>query len=98
MQKRRFKVITPIDKRDGGKYWMRVGSGFTNKDDSINLYLDAFPVAYGKELTLQVREMTDEDFRRGERGERRTFSPAVPGAAPGAMSNSSSAASDAVPF
>ena len=64
MQKRMFKVITPIDKRDGGKYWMRVGSGYTNKDDSINIYLEAIPLSHGKEVTLQLRELTDEDFRR----------------------------------
>ena len=61
MQKRMFKVITHVERRDGGKFWMRLGSAFTNKDDSINVYLDAVPV--GKEITLQLRELTEEDLR-----------------------------------
>ena len=64
---RMFKVIAPIEKKDGGKFWMRVGSAFPNKDGSTNLYMDAWPVGT---KTLQLREMTDEDFaRRREPGE-----------------------------
>ena len=60
-QKRMFKVISPIEKKDGGtKYWMRVGTGFTNKDDSINIYLDAWP----KNFQLQLRELDEEDLRK----------------------------------
>ena len=55
---RMFKVITPIEKKDGGTYWMRVGTGFPNKDQSINLYLDAMPFNH----KLQIREMEDEDL------------------------------------
>ena len=68
--KKMFKVITPIEKRNGEKYWMRIGSGFTNKDDSINVYLDAIPL--GKDLTIQLRELTEEDLTpRGERNSQR---------------------------
>jgi hypothetical protein len=56
-----FKVIAPIEKKDGGTFWMRVGSAFPNKDGSTNLYMDAWPVGT---KTLQLREMTDEDFAR----------------------------------
>lgn len=64
MQKKMFKVITPIDKGNGkDKYWMRLGTAFTNKDDSINVYLDAIPVNQ-KEWTLQLREMEEEDFKK----------------------------------
>ena len=64
MQKKMFKVITPIEKADGkGKYWMRLGTAFTNKDESINVYLDAIPVNQ-KEWTLQLREMDEEDFKK----------------------------------
>jgi hypothetical protein len=59
-QKRMFKVISPIQKKEGGTYWMRVGTGFTNKDDSINIYLDAWP----KNFQLQLRELDEEDLRR----------------------------------
>jgi hypothetical protein len=61
--KQMFKVISPIEKRNGEKYWVRCGTGFTNKDDSINMYIDVLPVAADKSLTLQLRVMTDEDLR-----------------------------------
>jgi hypothetical protein len=67
-QKKMYKVISPIEKKGGGTYWMRVGSAFTNRDDSINLYLDAVPVPNGKSsrYELQIRELTEEDLRRRE--------------------------------
>jgi hypothetical protein len=67
LQKRMFKVITPIERRDGGKFWARCGSAFTNKDDSINVYLDVMPL--GKDATLQLRELTEDDLR--ERDQKR---------------------------
>ena len=66
MQKKMFKVISPVDRRDGGKFWMRCGSAFVNKDESINIYLDALPLAgmgKGDGVTLQLRELTEEDLR-----------------------------------
>lgn len=67
-QKKMYKVISPIEKKGGGTYWMRVGSAFTNRDDSINLYLDAVPAPNGKSsrYELQIRELNDEDLRRRE--------------------------------
>jgi len=56
-----FKVLCPMESRSGHKWWMRLGSAFTNKDNSINLYLDAMPTKPG--ATLQLREMTEEDIR-----------------------------------
>ena len=65
---RMFKVITPIEKKDGSKFWMRVGSAFPNKDGSTNVYMDAWPT--NPKGVLQLREMTDEDFaRKREHGE-----------------------------
>jgi hypothetical protein len=55
-----FKVICPVEKRGGGTYWMRMGSAFTNKDDSINIYLDAVP----KNFQLQLRELDEDELRR----------------------------------
>jgi hypothetical protein len=55
-----FKVISPVEKRGGGTFWMRIGSAFTNKDDSINIYLDALP----KNFQLQLREFDEEDLRK----------------------------------
>ena len=58
--KKMFKVLTPIERKDGTTFWLRLGAGFHNKDESINVYLDAYPA----NLKLQIREMTDEDFKK----------------------------------
>ncbi|HEX5062585.1 MAG TPA: hypothetical protein VFV99_24605 [Kofleriaceae bacterium] len=100
-QKRMFKVITPIDRRDGGKFWMRLGTAYVNKDNSINAYIDAIPLVPSKDgqgVTLQLREFTDEELR--ERDEKKaTYN------ARGTLSNqftppaqTGPAAVDAVPF
>lgn len=100
-QKRMFKVISPIERKDGGKYWMRLGNAYVNKDNSINVYLDAMPLVPGKDgqgVTLQLRELTDDELReRAEkkasyaaRGTLNQFSSSAPPPA--------SASPDAVPF
>ena len=71
MLKRTFKVISPIERRDGnGVWWMRCGNAFTNKDESINVYLDAMPAPGKDGFKLQLRELTEEELR--ERAEKRT--------------------------
>lgn len=60
--KKMFKVLCPITKKDGSTFWMRVGSAFTNKDDSVNVFLDAFP----KDGKLQLREFDERDLQRGK--------------------------------
>lgn len=61
--KKMFKVISPITNNKGETvYWMRIGNAFTNKDDSLNIYLDALP----KSFQLQLRELDEEDLRRRE--------------------------------
>jgi hypothetical protein len=62
VQKKMFKVLSAIDKRDGTTFWMRVGSGFTNRDNSVNIYLDVLP----KTFQFQLRELDEEDLRRRE--------------------------------
>ena len=78
--KRIFKVLSPIAKKDGGTWWMRLGSAFTNKDDSINVYLDAIP----KDGKFQLRELDANELR--EREERRS-QPPVPPLSPAATTN-----------
>ncbi|HET9988243.1 MAG TPA: hypothetical protein VFQ65_06980 [Kofleriaceae bacterium] len=56
-----FKVLCPMESRTGHKWWMRRGSAFMNKDNSINIYLDAIPTKFTS--TLQLRELTEEDLR-----------------------------------
>jgi hypothetical protein len=72
-----FKVMVPIEKKDGGTFWMRVGTGFPSKDGSgaLNLYLDVMPMANKDKAMLHVREMDEEDFQRSAaRADRRTDS------------------------
>jgi hypothetical protein len=97
-----FKVISPIDKRDGGKWWLRCGTAYVNKDNSINVYLEAMPLVQhkdGRGVTLQLREYTEQELREqaekratySARGTLTDFSTAAPaGAAQSAL--------DAVPF
>lgn len=62
---RMFKVLCPIERKDGSTHWMRIGSGFPNKDQSVNIYLDVLPV----NLKLQLRELDEEDLQpRAKRG------------------------------
>lgn len=74
MSKRMFKVISPIERRDGsGKWWMRCGTAFANKDESINVYIEALPLAgmaKSEGVTLQLRELTEQELR--ERAEKRS--------------------------
>ena len=67
-QKKMYKVIHAMEKKGGGTYWMRVGTAFTNRDDSINIYLDAVPAPNGKSARyeFQIRELDAEDLRRRE--------------------------------
>jgi hypothetical protein len=70
MHKQMFKVMCPIEKKDGtGTYWGRAGVGYRNKDESINLYLDFLPIN-GK---LQLREFSEEELRERE-GKRASYS------------------------
>ncbi|HET9620578.1 MAG TPA: hypothetical protein VFP84_04355 [Kofleriaceae bacterium] len=41
---------------------MRCGTGYLNRDNSINIYLDAMP----KDMRFTLRELDDEDLRRRE--------------------------------
>jgi hypothetical protein len=98
-----FKVIGPMDTEGGGTYWLRCGTGFVNKDNSINIYLDALPLKQkGDGVKLQLREFTEEELR--ERAEKKAtyasrgtlssgFNFPAAGSAPAA-----NAAADSVPF
>jgi hypothetical protein len=54
-----FKVAYTVVERGGKKLWLRIGTAFTNRDASINLYLDAFP-ANGM---VQIRELNASSER-----------------------------------
>ena len=91
-QNQMFKVLCPMKKPDGGTFWMRLGTGFRNKDNSINIVLDALPIG---DCKLQLREYDEEDRRRmeGRRADRSDgpgFAPRPPAA--------QHASTDAPPF
>jgi hypothetical protein len=70
--RRMFKVISPVATRDGGTFWLRCGHGYTNRDESINIYLDSLPLgglAKDNAIKLQIREYTEAELR--ERAEKR---------------------------
>lgn len=79
MKKKMFKVLSPVEKHGGGTLWLRLGTAFTNKDESINLYLDGLPT----NGQLHLREMTEEDFaaHRREDAPSRAMPTAQPAAA-----------------
>jgi hypothetical protein len=63
-QKKMFKVLAmfPFSKSGGerGTRWMRVGTGFENRDASINIVLDVIP----KNFEIQLREFDEEELRK----------------------------------
>lgn len=95
-QKKMFKILCPIEKKGGGTFWQRCGSGFENRDQSINVYLDVMP----KDFKFQIRELDEEDLRRiAERREANGSSSSGSGlGAPLAASRSPSASADPIPF
>ncbi len=58
-KKRNYKVVYTIveRRRDGRKFWLRIGAAFENYDGSLNVRLDALP-ANGQ---LQIRELNASD-------------------------------------
>lgn len=99
LQKRMYKVITPIERKDGGKFWMRLGNAYVNKDNSINVYLDAVPLVPGRDgqgVTLQLRELTDDELR--ERAEKRATYASRSSVGPLNPPSPASGGVDAVPF
>jgi hypothetical protein len=94
-----YKVICPMEKSDGGTWWLRCGNGFRNKDDSLNLYINCLPTNMkGGELKLQVRELTEEDLRHNaEKRASYSSSPSRAATASGPGSASLSA-QDSIPF
>lgn len=64
-QNHRMKVLCPITNEKTSKtYWLRIGSAFTNRDGSTNVYLDAYP-SNGR---LQIRELDERDFANARDG------------------------------
>jgi hypothetical protein len=54
-----MKAVFTVVERGNRSYWVRVGTGFTNKDGSLNLKLDAIPT----NGSLQVRDWESSERR-----------------------------------
>lgn len=52
-------IYTIVERKDGKSYWVRIGTGFVNRDGSITVKLDAVPV----NGVLQVREWEAPEVR-----------------------------------
>jgi hypothetical protein len=66
--RRSYKVLAAIQRYDGqGEWLMRVGTAYQNRDESINIYLDALPLAGSNgKIRLQIRELDANDLARRE--------------------------------
>lgn len=62
---KRKRVVCPVTGKDGKTYWMKMGSAYVNRDNSINLYLDCLPVN-GR---LQVRDWDDPPWEKRDGGD-----------------------------
>jgi hypothetical protein len=71
--KKALAVFAVVEKENRNAIWIRVGSAFTNRDGSVNLYLDAFPIGTNR---LQIREQRFEDGRWGQAVARAGTAPA----------------------
>ena len=94
--RKQFKVISPIKDKHDKTHWTRVGSAFLNTDDSINVYLDAFP----KSFQLQIREMDEEDRQRRDEARARLNRPTSdrPGFGPRDAGGGAGTANESTPF
>ncbi len=68
---RHLEVVAIPETKDGEKVrWTRIGVAFTNRDGSINLLLDAFPIGTRR---LQVREPRPQADARNPNGTQRNL-------------------------
>lgn len=70
-----MKIAYALTERDGRTYWTKVGAAFTNKDGSLTVALDAFPVSGRLQIRddepREERERDPSRDREGGRGHRR---------------------------
>jgi hypothetical protein len=66
MDPKKMKSVYSVVERNNKTYWRPLGIGFVNRDGSINLKLDTFPLWNGgKELVIQVRDYEPKEERGG---------------------------------
>ena len=61
-----IKDVYTVSDREGDQKnrWTRIGVGFVNRDDSINVVLDAYPV--NGRLHIRNRENKNSKYQKGE--------------------------------
>jgi hypothetical protein len=61
-ESRGWKAVYTIVERPGGekKKWVRIGNAFVNRDQSINVKLDAVPV----NGAIHIRDIDEEEIER----------------------------------
>jgi hypothetical protein len=59
--KRTLAVYAVVERENRPNIWLRVGTAFANRDGTINLLLDAFPIRTNR---LQIREARFDDGPR----------------------------------
>jgi hypothetical protein len=64
MDDKRKKVMCPVEGKDSKTYWLRLGFASVNKDNSINVWLDALPVN-GR---LQIRDWDEQPWKERQQG------------------------------
>lgn len=92
--KKKYKLLAPMPKKDGGSWWMHCGTMYEGKEPgSFNLFVDAVPTSTkDNKMMFHIREYTEDDFRESrERAERRNSSGG--GSLPSGFSSSSSGSS-----
>lgn len=63
MENVKLKVVWMITERGDKSFWTRIGSGFTNRDGSLSIQLDAIPMPGSR---IQVRDYTPRDVSTDE--------------------------------
>jgi hypothetical protein len=65
--RKHLAVYAILERKDLSRppFWLKIGTAFTNRDGSLSLYLDAFPIGTNK---LQVREPRNWDEPRSGNG------------------------------
>ncbi len=74
----KMKTVYAITERGGKSFWTKIGVGFTNRDGSISLRLDAVPVSG----TMQVRDYEPREWDRDRKADDGPGSRAPGGAGP----------------
>lgn len=55
-------IYTIVERKDGKKLWLRIGTAFTNRDGSLTCHLDALPV----NGSMHIRDLKTIDESQGQ--------------------------------